>query len=141
MKRFFVFAAALLIAGCATVPKCGPSSGTAEVTEAERVVQTQLDAYNAGDIDAFAATYADEVKLYDHPDKLRSEGIEALRKNYGERFATTPALHATITSRMVQGEYVIDHEHVTGLPEGREIRAVAIYHVREGRIQAVWFVR
>jgi len=35
---------------------------------------------------------------------------------------------------------VIDHEEVTGMPDGRTVRAVAIYEVRDGKIRNVWFI-
>ena len=34
------------------------------------VVQQQLDAYNARDIDAFMACWADDAQYYEHPDTL-----------------------------------------------------------------------
>jgi hypothetical protein len=36
---------------------------------------------------------------------------------------------------------VIDHEEVTGMPDGRTMRAVAIYEVRGGRIASVRFIQ
>ena len=35
----------------------------------EQVVQAQLDAYNARNIDAFLATYAVDAQLFEHPAK------------------------------------------------------------------------
>lgn len=34
------------------------------------VVQRQLDAYNAHDVDALVETYAPDAQLYEHPAKL-----------------------------------------------------------------------
>lgn len=104
-------------------------------------MQAQVDAYNRRDIDAFAAAYAPDVRLFDHPDRLQLSGVEQLRTEYAGFFAAAPRLHVRITRRIVQGEYVIDHEHVTGLPDGSDVEAVAIYQVRNGRIQNVWFLR
>ena len=53
-----------------------------------------------------------------------------MRCGDGKRFATSPKLHANVSKRIVQGNCVIDHEHVTGLLDGSEIRAVPIYEVR-----------
>lgn len=36
----------------------------------EEIVQQQLDAYNARDIDAFMACWADDAQYYQHPDTL-----------------------------------------------------------------------
>lgn len=133
-----------LAASCAPAGarhESAPAPPTAAVSDAERVVQAQLEAYNRRDIDAFLATYAPDVRIYDHPDRLQLEGLAAMRERYGPMFERVPDLHAAIERRIVQGDYVIDHERVTGLPDGRTIRAVAIYQVRDGRIQNVWFIQ
>ena len=109
-------------------------------TTAESVVQAQLEAYNARDIDAFIATYADDVKLFEFPNKLLSEGTADMRERYGKLFKDE-RLHATIVKRIALGNTVIDHERVrVTLPQGPgTIEAVAIYEVRDGKITAVWF--
>jgi hypothetical protein len=102
------------------------------------IVQRQLEAYNARDLDAFAATYADNVVLYRMPTKEPSTvGKPALRDVYRQRFAS-PNLHATILSRMVLGNKVIDHERIVGIRE-EPVEAVAVYEVDGGLIRAVWF--
>jgi hypothetical protein len=102
------------------------------------VVQRQLEAYNARDLDAFAATYTDDVVLYRMPTKEPStSGKAALRDVYRQRFAS-PNLHATILSRMVLGNKVIDHERIVGIRE-EPIEAVAVYEVDGALIRAVWF--
>lgn len=121
-------------------PSQPPMATQALVSEAEQVVQTQLDAYNRRDLEPFLATYAPDVRIYDHPNELRLAGMEQMRERYDDRFSSSPQLHAHISKRIVQGNYVIDHEHVTGLPNGAEIHTVAIYEVRNGKIQNVWFV-
>ena len=117
----------------------GAVSTLAEPT-AESVVQAQLDAYNARDIDAFIATYADDVKLFELPEKLLSEGTATMRERYGQLFKDE-RLHATIVNRIVMGNTVVDHERVrVTLPQGPgTVEAVAIYEVRGGKITAVWF--
>ena len=137
MRAILVFA--IFLGGCAA--NVHSPAGTLPAGSPEQVVQAQLEAYNSLDIDAFVATYADDVRIWNHPDELQLSGSEALRKSYGEFFAEAPNLRATVTRRIVQGNYVIDHEHVTGLPDGGDVRAVAIYEVREGKIQGVWFIR
>ena len=117
----------------------GERAVPAEASEAERVVQEQVEAYNRRDLDGFLATYSPQVKLYDFPDELRTTGLDAMRERYGAFFERTPDLHAEITRRIVQGDYVIDHERVTA--GGREMTAVAIYQVEGGKITNVWFVR
>ncbi len=112
---------------------------TPPVSESEKIVQEQLEAYNRHDVDAFLKTYSAEIKLYDFPDKELSSGLDAMRKTYGKLFEREPDRKAKIAKRIVQGDYVIDHEEVSG--GGRKFTAVAIYRVKDGKISAVWFVK
>lgn len=50
------------------------------------VVQQQLDAYNARDIDAFMACWADDAQYYEHPDTLLASGKAAIRERHLVRF-------------------------------------------------------
>jgi hypothetical protein len=111
------------------------------VSAEERVVQAQLEAYNRHDIDAFVATYAADVRGYRYPDQQTFAGLDSLRTGYAQFFAGAPNVRATVLARIVQGRFVIDHEELTGLPNGRTQRAVAIYEVRDGRIATVRFLR
>lgn len=80
---------------------------------ATEIVQQQVNAYNARDLEAFIATYSPNIKIYTFPDTLRSSGHAEMRKSYGEFFQKTPSLHCEIVNRMVQGNFVIDHERVS----------------------------
>ncbi|UYZ60593.1 nuclear transport factor 2 family protein [Hymenobacter latericus] len=124
------------------VPAPAPEPAPAPaLSEAEQVVQRQLDAYNARNLDAFAATYHEQVELLTFPATLRSKGVAKLREGYGQFFAQTPDLHCQIMHRTVLGNKVIDHERVTGLPNGQVLEAVAIYEVENGLIRRVTFVQ
>lgn len=84
------------------------TSVTEEPSEAEKIVQLQLDAYNARDIDVFMSTYTKDVKLYNYPNSLLSEGQKQMRKDYNAWFNRTPDLKAFIKKRIVLGNKVID---------------------------------
>ncbi|GMN09242.1 hypothetical protein MTsPCn9_03020 [Croceitalea sp. MTPC9] len=103
------------------------------------IVQKQLDAYNARDIDAFMDTYSQNIKLYNHPEKLFSEGQEKMRASYKSYFETTPDLHCEIKNRIVIGNKVIDEEYITA--NGANFSAVAIYEVENGKISKVTFIQ
>jgi hypothetical protein len=105
------------------------------------VVQRQLDAYNARDIDALLAIYAEDAQQFEHPSKLLASGSAQLRERFAARFAE-PNLHARLVNRIVAGNVVIDHEKVTrNFPEGTgQIELVAIYEVQNGRIAKAWFL-
>ncbi|MFD2098235.1 nuclear transport factor 2 family protein [Flagellimonas iocasae] len=102
------------------------------------IVQKQLDAYNARDIDAFMDTYADNIKLFDFPNKLFIDGKVKMRERYSAYFKNTPDLHCDIKNRIVIGNKVIDEEYVTN--NGTKISAVAIYEVENGKIVKVTFI-
>lgn len=109
------------------------------MTEAEAIVQRQVDAYNRRDLDAFLACYSDDAKLWVAPGVLTESGRDALRARYRKRFDGAPSLRATIVQRMVLGRFVVDHERVTGVPEGT-LETIVTYEVAGGRIVAAWFV-
>jgi hypothetical protein len=110
-------------------------------TAPESVVQRQLDAYNARDVDALMATYADDAQQFEFPATLLSSGAAQLRERITARFRE-PNLHARLISRIVMGQVVIDHEEVTRtFPEGTgKLELVAIYEVRAGRIASARFI-
>ena len=102
------------------------------------LAQEQLDAYNKRDINAFLKPYAKNVKVYRFPDKLSYEGLENMRKNYEGFFKNTPDLHCKLLKRIVYKNKVIDHELVTA--NGRTFKAVAIYTMKNGKIDTVTFM-
>ena len=67
------------------------------------IVQRQLNAYNARDIDAFLATYHPDARLYGFPDTLQTPGHEAMRRTYESLFRELPDLHAHVPRRIVVG--------------------------------------
>ncbi len=107
----------------------------------EQLAQQQLNAYNAGNIDAFLEPYADDVRVYSFPDKLQYQGKELMRKNYADFFKNTPDLHCELVNRMVMGNTVIDQERVTGFGNGFELEAIAIYKIVNGKIAEVYFIQ
>jgi hypothetical protein len=110
-------------------------------SDPEAVVQRQLDAYNARDIEALVATYAEDAQQFEHPSKLLASGAAQLRERFAVRFEE-PNLHATLVRRIVMGQVVIDQEKVTRtFPEGAgTIELIAIYEVKKGRIAKAWFI-
>lgn len=106
------------------------------------LAQRQLDAYNARDLDAFLACYAEDCTVYAHPSgDVMMRGRDAMRERYGRLFAEHPDLHARLLARIEHEVFAIDHEQVVGLAPDRSVHAVATYEVRGGRIQRVWFLR
>jgi hypothetical protein len=126
---------------------------TNDEEKAGAVVQRQIDAYNARDIDAFMACYAEDVELLRFPPAGSAPDGCSLRskrdfvdhtsrrcvKTYGRLFRDSPNLHAEIVAGVVHRNIVLDHEHVTGQARG-EFTTVAIYEVDGNLIRRVWFL-
>jgi hypothetical protein len=104
------------------------------------IVQAQLDAYNAKDIEALLRTYAPNAEQFTLHGELLAKGHLQLRERFLARFAE-PDLHATLLSRIVVGNIVTDAELVTrNFPEGRgTLEMLCIYEVMDGRIQRASF--
>ena len=77
------------------------------------VVQREVDAYNAQDADAFAATYAEDATVV-RGGKVWLQGRKAIREAYASMFAKYPKCRARIAERRVEDQAVIDHEIITG---------------------------
>jgi hypothetical protein len=105
------------------------------------VVQRQLDAYNARNVEALLATYADDAQTFEHPAKLLASGSVQLRERFTVRFQE-PNLHAALLKRVVMGHIVVDHEKVTRtFPEGPgTLELLMIYDVQNGRIARAWSI-
>jgi hypothetical protein len=102
--------------------------------------QSQLEAYNARDLDAFLACYTDHCVIEDGEGARLCTGKAEMRVRYGTLFAASPDLRAEVLHRTRIGEYVIDEERITGRVPPMS-RAVAIYRVRGGLIEHVRFLR
>jgi imidazolonepropionase-like amidohydrolase len=105
------------------------------------LAQIQLNAYNAKDIESFLAVYSNDVEVYEFPDKLLYKGIEKMRETYQPFFKSSPELHCKLVNRIVNGNYVIDQELITGNPRKPEINATAMYEVDGGLIKKIWFLK
>jgi hypothetical protein len=109
-------------------------------TSPEVVVQRQLEAYNAKNLNAWLSTYADDAKQFELGGKLLAQGHAEIRARTAPRFIE-PNLNARLLRRVVMGNIVIDHEDVTRtLPEGPgNVELVCIYVVEQGKIQSATF--
>jgi hypothetical protein len=101
------------------------------------VVDAQIEAYRARDIERFLSCYAEDasVLLFDGTPMFADK--QAMREQYGKLFADSPDLHLTIANRMTAGEFVVDEEHVSGLNPAdmpAEMTALSVYRVTDGKI-------
>ena len=117
-----------------------PQDKDIKITEtAEDVVNRQLDAYNARDIDKFVDTYSEDIEIYDLYGKMTMKGHTQLRERYTNLFINTPNLNCRIENRIKINNKIIDKENV--VMNERIVEAVAIYEVIDGKITKVTFVR
>lgn len=105
----------------------------------EQLAQQQLNAYNARDIEAFVAPYAEDVEIYSFPNQLLYIGKKKMRENYSRMFKNTPNLYCKLVNRIVEGNTVIDQELVYGRGD-QPFSAIAIYKMENGKIQKVYFL-
>ena len=115
--------AVLMLAGCAT----------------SDVVQRQIDAYNRHDLDAFAATYSDDVLITSAKGEVLVLGKEGLRERYGKAFAKYPNLSCTVAERKKDGDAILVHEIITGRTDksGPWDAGWLRYEVKDGLIKSV----
>ena len=113
-----------------------------EALDPTAVVQRQLDAYNAHDVDALMAIYSDDVQHFEFPSTLLASGVAQVRERLAVRLQE-PDLHARLVTRIAMGNLVIDQEVITRNfpePEGiGTIELIAMYEVQGGRITRAWF--
>ncbi|MDV3926808.1 amidohydrolase [Elizabethkingia anophelis] len=107
----------------------------------ELLVQQQLNAYNARNIEAFLEPYSDDVEIYFFPNTLISKGKDAMRKSYTDMFAKMPNLHCELKGRIIQGNIVIDRESVSGMISNTKVEATAVYEIKNHKIIKVYFIR
>lgn len=105
----------------------------------EQIVQRQLIAYNAGNIEAFLSTFAEDVKAYEFPNKLIMEGKEKFREVYGKKFKENPSLHSKLLNRTVLDNKVIDTEQITS--NSLDYTIIAIYEISNGKIVKATFLK
>ncbi len=109
--------------------------------EALTAAQGQLEAYNRQDIEGFLKWYTDDVEIYNFPDEPVLKGKEKMRERYVTAWKQNPDQKAKITDRIINGNTVVDKEHITGRSNGIEINVIAIYKIENGKIGKVYFIR
>jgi hypothetical protein len=103
----------------------------------ETIVQRQAEAYNDGDIAAFASYYAEQAEITTLGEsEVIAVGRDEILDEYGRLFEAVPDLQAEVVAEITVGEYVATKERVTGSDEPRE--ALAVYLVRDGLIHHLW---
>jgi len=105
----------------------------------EIVVQRFVDAGNARNADAMAALVAPDAVFARFPGgEVIAQTRDGNRAHYSRQLQSLPAdFRITVQPHIVEGQFVIDQEHFTGMP-GERRQATWMYLVRDGLIQRAW---
>lgn len=102
------------------------------------IVNERNRALNAHDLDAFLATYADDVSIYVYPAEKIGNGKKHIQKIFS-LFIEEKRVSTTVLSTMEADGYVVVESSTTF---GEKTEAgIAIYEVRDEKIQSVRFLR
>lgn len=105
------------------------------------VVQRQFDAYNAQDIEAMLASYADDCIVAELNGAVLQKGKGEIRARYAKTFEDHPRNRARSINRMAIGDIVIDHEEGERGPDGPSFAAICVYTVKHGLISRIDFAQ
>jgi hypothetical protein len=101
------------------------------MTEAERTFRMQVEAFNAGNLEAFLDTYSADAIISGMPSGPLV-GSEALRRHYERRFSRAGVRCDVLDCTTFDDRWVVAHERVTELGEALDV--VAIFEIRDGKI-------
>ena len=106
---------------------------------AVEVVQRQVEAYNARDLNRFVSAYSETIAIFRMPstEPIISDKVDLANFYSTQRF-NLPGLRAEIVNRIVLGNKVIDHERIWGVRD-IPLEIAAVYEVVGELIERVWF--
>lgn len=105
------------------------------------IVQGQLDAYNAQDLDAHVSFFADDMTIANLREEPNLRGVAAYRERMGGVFAQYPQNKVELLGRTKIGNKILDHEKVMRAPDVEPFEVIAIYTIENGKIKHVDFVK
>ena len=109
----------------------------------ENLAQTQLEAYNSSDLDAFCACYHADVQVFNDLEEM-VPGIEAFKARYSQLFEKWQ-FGAAVPARLVSGSHCVDHETWWRIdPESQqrtEGEVLVRYTEKDGKIAIVQFLK
>ena len=122
-----------------------PVADDAEVVGPLAVVQGHMDAFNRHDPEDLLSWVSPAVEWLNVQGGITSvevRGREMLRSYMATYFEAQPAVRSEIEEAVVTGEFVAVRERASWTaPDGEERSqaALAVYNVRDGLIQRVWY--
>jgi putative hydrolase of HD superfamily len=98
------------------------------------LVQAQLDAYNARDVELLCSFYAEDCTFLDLAGGVTIKDMSAFRALFTRTFAEHPQNRGWSTGRLSAGNIVVDHEIIQRAPGGAQIESVTVYVVEDGKV-------
>lgn len=124
-----------MLSACASAPASPPPLiASVEDQAALDVVNRRIAAYNAHDIEAFLATYDENVRIVVYPERVLGEGRERMRRIFAPQFAKGEGSIVVLGQHVLDGRVVSDEDIRIG---ARDDRNIAIYTIRNGLIAEV----
>jgi hypothetical protein len=122
---------------------CGYSSLAQDNQTPEKIVQDNLEQYNARNLEGFMSFFTDSITLYSFGKaEPIAKGKQAVQALYGQLFEASPNLHSTILHRSIIGNKVIDHESIIGRKGSQvPVELVMIYEVTEDKISTMTVIK
>ncbi|MFN3192857.1 MAG: nuclear transport factor 2 family protein [Aureliella sp.] len=114
------------------------SKAQESTTQPIDVVNARNRALNAHDLDAFLATYAEDVVIYVYPSREIGRGKRHIAKIFSP-FIDAKDVRTSVKKTMVADGFVVVDSVTTFGKKSEE--GVAIYEVRNGLIKTVRFLR
>lgn len=103
------------------------------------IVQKQVNAFNAGNLNNFAANFSENVVVQNFPNDTLYTGIAKLKSSYQRLFQNNSKTHTKVVNRIVIRNIVIDEELVT--IDQKEHHQTTLYEIKNGEIISMSFIR
>ncbi len=111
------------------------------MTSSAEIVQGQLEAYNAQDVDAFCKFFSDDILITGYLGDVICEGMPAFKKRHEGIFSEFPNNKAELLHRIDLGGTVIDHEDVSRGNGDASFQVGCIYTITNARISRIEYVK
>ncbi|MHA1989474.1 MAG: nuclear transport factor 2 family protein [Candidatus Hodarchaeales archaeon] len=103
-------------------------------------VDKQLDAFDKKDLKTFLECYSEDIQAYMlEANELITDGKDQLKISMEESFKSKPKAKTIVVERITQNNLVIDLEEISGYIEGKIVKSVAIYEIKDEKITKIWF--
>ena len=116
-----------------------PTTPTAMSSQAASTARMADEAFARHAPEAAMQAYAETV--LDHvwgEDSIRHLTKAALTKGFHDAMTANPHMRFAVLQRFVVGPYVVVHEQLSGMADGKRLEAFDVMEVRAGRIVVEW---